>query len=108
MRYFVQSPILNKDESTINDSIYYESDKQIDTISYSKKMVDPRNDPKTETHIVGIIRKLSVGLFEPAVIRVIRKDLITNVQKNSCLKLSMNSLSPLDTDTSKSIVIGSA
>ena len=32
-----QSPIQNKCVSTINDSIYYESDEQVDTISDSKK-----------------------------------------------------------------------
>ena len=37
-----QSPMKKKDVSTINDSIYYELDKQVDTISYSNKQVDPR------------------------------------------------------------------
>ena len=60
----------NKDVSTINDSVYHESDEQIDTISDSKKQVDPRSDPMAETHIVDRVRELSVGvgLFEPAVI----------------------------------------
>ena len=49
-----------KDVSTINDSIYYESDEQVDTISESNKQVDTSSDPKEETHIINRIRKLSV------------------------------------------------
>ena len=66
-----QSPIQNKDVSTINNSVYYESEDQVDTISDSNKQVDPSRDPKEETHIIDIIRKLSVRpiLFEQAVIR---------------------------------------
>ena len=58
----------------MNDSIYYKSDEQVDTISDSNKQVDPSSDPKEETHIIDRIRKLSVRpiLFEPAVIGVIR------------------------------------
>ena len=79
-----QSPLLKKYLSTINDSVYYESDEQVDTISDSNKHVDPSSDPKEETHIIDIIRKLSVRqLFNPAVIRVIGQDLVTNGQENS-------------------------
>ena len=59
----------NKDISTINSSVYYESDEHVDTISDSEKQVDPRNNPIAETCIVNRVRTLSVrfGLFEPAV-----------------------------------------
>ena len=62
-----------------------------------------------ETHIVNRVRKLSVGvgLIDPAVIGFIGKDLVTNVQENSRMELSLNSLSPLNTNTSKVIVVGS-
>ena len=53
------------------------------------------------------IRELSVRqLFEPAVIGVIEQDLVTNVQENLRVELSLKSLSPLNTITSKVIVIG--
>ena len=32
-----QSPMQNKDVSTISDYVYYESDEQVDTIIYSNK-----------------------------------------------------------------------
>ena len=62
-----------KDVSTINDSIYYESDEHVDTISDSSKQVDPRNDSIKETHIVNEVHNLSFGvrIFNPAVIAVI-------------------------------------
>ena len=41
-----QSPIQKKDVATINDSVYYESGDQVDTISDSNKQVDPSCDPK--------------------------------------------------------------
>ena len=72
-----------KHVSKNNNYVYYESDEQIDTIRDSNKQVDPRSDPKEETHIIDRIRKLSVRqLFEPAVIGVIGQDLVTNVQEN--------------------------
>ena len=49
-----------KDVSTINDSVYYEPDEHVDTISDSSKQFDPRNDPISETHIVNRVRSLSV------------------------------------------------
>ena len=61
-----------KDVSTINDSVYNESDEHVDTISDSRKQVDPRNNPIKETHIVDGINNLSVGflIFDPAIIGV--------------------------------------
>ena len=91
-----------KDVSTINDYVYYESDDQVDTISDSNKKVDTIRYPKEETHNIDRIRKLSVGpmLFEPAVIRVIRQDLVTNVRETLRVDLSLKSLSPLYTISS--------
>ena len=75
------SLLYKKNVSTINDSVYYGSDKQVYTISYSNKQVDPSINPKEETHIIDIIRKLSIRpiLFEPAAIGFIGKDLVTSV-----------------------------
>ena len=79
-----QSPIQKKCVSTINDYVYYESDKQVDTISDSNKQVVPSSDPKEETHIIDRICKLSVRqLFGPSVIGFIGQDLVMNVQENS-------------------------
>ena len=39
-----QSPMKNKDVSTINNSVYYESDEHVDTISDSSKHVDVSNE----------------------------------------------------------------
>ena len=85
-------------------------DEQVYTISDSNKRVDPRIDPMAETHIIDKFLKLSVGvgLFEPAVIGVIIKYLVTNFQENSRMEISLNSLSLLNTDTSKAILIGLA
>ena len=93
--------------STINDYVYYELDDQVDTISDSNKQDDPRSDQKAETHIVDRIRKLSVRIFEPPIIGVIRQYLVTNVQESLRVELSLNRFSPLNTNTSKAIVIGS-
>ena len=41
-----QSPIQKKDVSKIKDSVYYESDEQVDTISYSNKQVNPSSNPE--------------------------------------------------------------
>ena len=84
-------------------------DEQVDTKIDSNKQVDPDSEPKEETHIVNIIRKLSVRqLFKPAFIGVIRQDLVTNVQENLRVEISLRSLSPLNTITPKAIVIGAA
>ena len=99
-----------KDVSTINDSVYNESDEHVDTIIYSIKQVDARNDPIKETHIFDRFRTLSVGvvLFEPAVIGIIRQDstdLATHVLTNSSKQVSMTRSSPLNTFQSKAFVI---
>ena len=49
-----------KDVSTINDSLYYESDEHIDMISDSSKQVDANKNPIKEIHIVDKINNLSV------------------------------------------------
>ena len=41
-----------KDASTINDSVYYESDEHADKIIDSSKPVDAINKPIKDTHIV--------------------------------------------------------
>ena len=67
-----QSLIIKKDVIKINDSVYYESDEHVDTISDSSKQVHARNDPIKETHIVDRVCNLSVrvGSLEPAVIGI--------------------------------------
>ena len=103
-----KSPIQKKDFTIINDSVYYDSDEQVDTISDSNKHVDPNSDPMVESHIVDRVRKLSVGvgIFEPAVIGGgIGNDLVTNVLENLRMELSLNSLSLLNKNTSKVFVI---
>ena len=84
-------------------------DEQVDTINYSNKQVDPRSNPMTETHIVDIVRKLSVGvgIFEPAVIGVIGNDLVKNVLENLRVEISLNRLSLLNMNMSKAFVVGS-
>ena len=66
------SPMKKKDVSTINDSVYYESDEHADKISDSSKQVDASNEPITDTHIFKEINNLSVGVVsvDPAVIGV--------------------------------------
>ena len=98
-----------KDVSTINDSVYNKSDEHVDTISDSSKQVDPRNNPIKETHVVDRVSTLSIGsgYLEPAVIGIIGRgitDLVTHVLTNSSKKLSMTSLSPLNTFQSKAFV----
>ena len=82
--YSYQSPMKNKYVSTINNSVYYESDEKVDMISDSNKQVHPRNNPITETHIVDRVRNLSVGvgLFKPAVVIGGRIGPVTNVLEN--------------------------
>ena len=97
MNITFQYPIQKKDVSTIIDSVYYESDDQVDTISDSKKQVDPSSDPKEDTRIIDRIRKLSVRpiIFAPAVLKpiVIRQDLVTSVLETSRDGLSPKNLS---------------
>ena len=80
-----KSPIQKKYVSTTNDYVYYESDKQVDTISDSNKQVDPSSNPKEDTKIIDRLRKLSVRpiLFAPVVLEpsVIIQDLVTRFQK---------------------------
>ena len=52
-----QSPIQKKYLSTINDSAYYESGNQVDTISDSKEQVDPSSDLRVDTQINDRIQK---------------------------------------------------
>ena len=100
---------------TINDSLYYESEYHVYTISDSSKQVDARNDP-IKTHIFDKISTLSIGFgsIEPAVIGLIGQgstplstDLVTNVLTNSSEKLFNKNLSRLNTFQSKAFVIGS-
>ena len=58
--------------STINDSVYYESDEDANTISDSIKQVDASNKPIIDTHIVEGVNNLSVVIVsvKPAVIGV--------------------------------------
>ena len=120
-----QSPMKNKDVSTINNSVYYESDENVDTISDSSKQVDASNDPIKDTHIVDGINHLSVGVVyvEPAVILVriigqgitqgvinggtsIGSNLVTNVLKNSGKILFDTNTFQLNTLQSETLVIG--
>ena len=81
--------------------------KQVDSIRDSNKQVDASSKPKEETHIIDRIHKLSVRqIFDPAVIGVIGQDLVTNVQENSRVQISLNSFSLLNTIMLKVIVIG--
>ena len=57
---------------TINDLVYYESDKHADTISDFIEKVDASNKPITNNHIVKGVNNLSAGIVSvgPAVIGV--------------------------------------
>ena len=63
----------NKDVSTINNSVYYESDEHAHTISDSSKHFDASNKPITDTHILEGINNLSVRVVsvKPDVIGVV-------------------------------------
>ena len=102
-----QSPIQKKDISTINDSSYYESDYQVDTISDSKEQADPSSDPRVDTHITNRTQKLSIGpiTFEPV---VIVQDLVTSSRETPREGLSGDSLKPLHTISVKEIVTDAA
>ena len=95
--------------STINRFIYHESGEQIYTISYSNKQVDPRSNPMADIHIVDRIRILSVGvgIFTPAFIGGSIGP-VTNIQDNFHVEISLNILSPLNTNMSKAFMIGLA
>ena len=79
--------------STINDSVYYESDEHVDMISDSDKQVDPRNDPIAETHIVDRVHTLSVrvGLSETDFVIRGRILPVMNVLDNSSVDLPLGS-----------------
>ena len=66
-----QYPIQKKDISAINNSAYYDSDDQVETISDFKEQVDTNIDTRVDTHITDGIQKLSIIpiTFEPVVIR---------------------------------------
>ena len=88
-----QSLILKKDVLTINDYVYYELDEHVDTISYSRKQVDSRNDPIKETHIVDRVRNLSVGVrsLDPAVIAIgIIRQGSTQINTNLVMNIGTN------------------
>ena len=53
-----QSPMKKGKVSTINDSVYYDSDEPVDTISDSIKQVDASNKPITDTHIFEGVNNL--------------------------------------------------
>ena len=83
-----QSPMKQTNVSTINNSVYNESDEHVDTISDSSKQVDTRNVPIKETHIIYGVRTLSIGVgrLDTAVIVIIGQDstdLVTHVLMNS-------------------------
>ena len=86
-----QSPIQTKYVATINNSVYYESGDQVDTISDSNKQVDPSSDPRVDTHIIDRIRKLSVRPITLELV-VIKQDIVTSVQETSRNGISPNSL----------------
>ena len=90
-----QSPMKKKDVSTINDSVYNESDEHVDTISDSRRNVDARNDPIKETHVVDGISTLSIGVgyLKPDIIGIIGQgsaNLVTHVLTNSSDQLSIS------------------
>ena len=110
--------------STINDSVYYESDEHADTISDSRKQADASNDPMRDTHIVDKINNLSVEVvsIEPSVIRVgiigrgitqvvinggtnIGSNLVTNVLTNYSKILFDTNTFQLNTLQSETLVI---
>ena len=88
-----QSPMKNKDVSTINDSVYYDSDEHVNTISDYRKQIDPRNDPIADTHIVDRVSSLSVKfvLYKPDVIIEGSIGPVTNVLDNSRVELPLGS-----------------
>ena len=56
------SPMKMKDVSTINNSVYYESDEHVDRISNSSKQVHANKESINDTHIVDGINNLSAGV----------------------------------------------
>ena len=99
-----QSPILKKDILTINNSVYYASDENVDTISDSSKQVDASNKPTKETHISDRVRNLSVRdiSVNPAVIkvRIIGQDITQGFIKGGT-SISRKVVTDVLTDSSK-------
>ena len=102
-----QSPIQNKYISTINDSEYYESDDQVDTISDSKEQVNPSSNPRVDTHITDGIQKLSIRPITLESV-VIGQNLITSDQETSRGGFSLKSFNPLHTISVNEIVTDAA
>ena len=113
MQYFIS--VSNTTERCINNQLFgilwvgwaRRHDK------WFKKKGWPKKNPIKETHIFDRDRTLSVGvgIFEPAVIRVIGQDstdLVMQVLTNWSKQLSMKSLSLLNMNQSKTSVIGLA
>ena len=101
-----QSPMKKKDVSTINDSVYYESDEHADTISDSSKQVDASKDPIIDTHIVEGINNLSVRVLsvKPDVIGVgIIGQGITQGVINSSTNIGSNIVTDILTNSSKQL-----
>ena len=118
------SPMKNKYVSTINNSVYYESDENADMIIDSSKQVDASNEPIKDTHIVDGINNLSVEVVsvDPAVIGVgiigqgtsqgdinwgtsIGSNLVTDVLTNSSKILFDTNTFQLNTLQSETLVI---
>ena len=97
-----QSPVQNKDVSTINSSGYYESYDQVYKISDYEEQVDasirsstdsakqvnpksdPISDPRIATHITNGIQKLLINQIPISVeLFVIGQDLVTSVLETS-------------------------
>ena len=93
-----QSPVQNKDISTINDSRYNNSNDQVDKINDTKEQVDtssrsstdsseqvdPSRYPRVDTHITDGIQKLLISQIPiSAELVVIGQDLVTSVLETS-------------------------
>ena len=100
------SPMKKEKVSTINDSVYYESDENAYTISASSKPIDASNEPITDTQIVEGINNLSVGILsvEPVVIGVgIIGQGITQGVINRITNIGSNIVMDILTNSSKQI-----
>ena len=100
------SPMKKENVSTINDSVYYESDEHADTIIDSSKPVDASNKPIIDTHIVEGINNLSVGVVsvEQAVIGVvIIGKVITQGIINGSTNIGSNIVTDILTNSSKQL-----
>ena len=98
------SPIKKEKLSTINDTVYYESDEHKDTISDSGKHVDASTKPITDTHIVKGVNNLSVVIIsvEPSVIGVgIIGQGITQVVISGRTSIVKNIVTDISLDSSK-------